>query len=251
MNKAQGLGWRRPVGLRCAVVGLASLVVGLTQVPTPGLYAGGCTKADPSSGSCVIDELAGDRPATHGTVDYQVAGSLLTLDFSPVEEVGGMQVCLIVNRNQPNPFVPTKPSSCNGTSLSKVYDGIYQDPYTYDLTTLRGWIPRSAVWFAVGFGQQGMRTFIVGEGSSVAATTPPTTVGVGGGRPVAVTLIPSSDGAPDYGWLGPVGVLLLLVACKLLRLTAEPHGIATVVRERRARRQARGAPRGGHRWSLR
>ncbi len=289
MGHASGPGWRRGAGLLGVVVGSVGLVVGLNQVPSSATFAGGCTDPAASSGSCTIAEPAGDNPATHGTVTYRLVGSSLRFDFAPVEDITAMVVCVVVNANQAHPFIPTTPTSCTDTSSSKRYDGTYQDPYTYDLTTLAGWSTGQSVYFAIGLEQAATTTYAVGGVSTIApprtatteaaAPTPgspgpaptrqgaPTTVAPSTattssgtpspattssgtpspgtpspgtsspGTPTTVTPttatpttaaaqtvapIPSSDGAPDLSGVAPVGALLVVVGCRLLRVTAGP-----------------------------
>lgn len=279
MDRTGGPRWRRVAGFLGVVVGSIGLVVGLRQVPSSATFAGGCTDPAVSSGSCTIAEPAGDNPATHGTVTYRLVGSSLRFDFAPVEDITAMVVCVVVNANQAHPFIPTTPTSCTDTSSSKRYDGTYQDPYTYDLTTLAGWSTGQSVYFAIGLEQAATTTYAVGGVSTIApprtatteaaAPTPgspgpaptrqgaPTTVAPSTattssgtpspgtsspstsspGTPTTVTLttatpttaaaqtvapIPSSDGARDLSGVAPVGVLLVVVGCRLLRVTAGP-----------------------------
>lgn len=274
MGHAGGPGWRRGAGLLGVVIGSVGLVVGLNQVPSSATFAGGCTDPAASSGSCTIAEPAGDNPATHGTVTYRLVGSSLRFDFAPVEDITAMVVCVVVNANQAHPFIPTTPTSCTDTSSSKRYDGTYQDPYTYDLTTLAGWNTGQSVYFAIGLEQAARTTYAVGGVSTIApprtatteaaAPTPgspgpaptrqgapttvapstattssatpspatpspatPTTVSPTTATPTTaaaqtVAPIPSSDGARDLSGVAPVGALLVVVGCRLLRVTAGP-----------------------------
>lgn len=227
MVHAGGAGWRRAAGRVCVVGGSIALVVGLQQVPSSATFAGGCTDPAASSGSCTIDEPAGDNPATHGTVTYRVVASSLRFDFAPVEDITTVVVCVVVNANQPHPFIPTTPTTCTDTSSSKRYDGTYQDPYIYDLTTLAGWSTGQSVYFAIALEQAAMTTYAVGGVSPIATprtattdpvtptTAPPVTAEAG-----TVTAISSSDGARDLSGVAPVGALLVVVGCRLLRLTA-------------------------------
>jgi LPXTG-motif cell wall-anchored protein len=165
-----------------AMIGSGALLLvcgGIGSRASASGFQGLCDLTSPAV--CTLDEPEGNDPATHGTITVVRLGSVFTftsqLDPGATLSSGEdpIQLCMVADSGQPNPYVPTNANTCAGGGTTK----FQSFPAVYDAASLLA-APDAPVWFALHVNIQdgdSRTTYIVGTVSQGGPTTT-TTVGV-------------------------------------------------------------------------
>lgn len=138
-------------------------------------FQGACTPASPAT--CTLDEPEGNDPATHGTINVVRVGSVFT--FTPVLNAGvtlvagadPIQLCMVADAGQANPYVPTNANTCAGSHGNPTKFQSF--PAVFDAAALLS-TADAPVWFALHVNVQdgdARTTYIVGGLGRATTTT--------------------------------------------------------------------------------
>jgi LPXTG-motif cell wall-anchored protein len=145
-------------------------------------FEGECTTTSPAT--CVLDEPEGNDPATHGTITVVRVGSVFT--FTPTLNAGvtlaagadPIQLCMVADTGQANPYVPTSANTCAGIHGDPTKFQAF--PVVYDAAALLATADAPA-WFALHVNLQdgdARTTYVIGNvivGGGTTTTTGATT----------------------------------------------------------------------------
>jgi hypothetical protein len=162
----------------------ALLLVGgsLGTMASANAFQGVCPTTAPAV--CTLDEPEGSNPATHGTITVTRAGSTFT--FTAQLAVGAslagrqdpIQLCVVADTGQADPWVPTNANSCAGIHGSPTPFQAF--PVVFDAGPLLA-APGAPVWFALHVNivdGESRTTYVVGTvdgGGGTTTTAAPTT----------------------------------------------------------------------------
>lgn len=167
------IGQRKALGALLASGALLLTSGALSNRAIANGFQGRCTTTSPAT--CTLDEPEGENPATHGTVTVTRSGWVFTFDavFASGTTLSTgqdpIQLCLVADTGQPNPYSPTNANTCAGAGTIK----FQAFPAVYDAASLLA-TPDAPVFFAMHVNvQDGVNrtTYVIGSVNEAATTT--------------------------------------------------------------------------------